>query len=381
MAENTEAKKESGEKGEPEVVEVVAEDTVIVVEETVTPETEAESRRKTTQNLAALAIIFAGLFAGSLFVDFFQLIGKQGFSQHALQDASVVESAGKTWVAYTDPKIEVKVLNDAACEACNADQALVSLRRALPTIDATQVDVETPEGQQMVKDSAVKSLPAFFFGPTIEKASLFAQAQPLFKKMPDGWYSLDTVQLGIPPGKFLTLPSTDGAALSLGNPDAKVKVVEYSDWQCPYCRAMHPAIKQMLQDYKDQVYYVYKQFPLTSIHPQAMNAALAVSCANEQGAGKWFEYGDSLFAKQDEWTKTPGTQKFKDYARALKLDGAKFDQCLDTKKYAPQIAADQKEGESFGISGTPGTFVGSQFLGGYVAAPDFKKLIDGELAK
>ena len=354
---------------------------IVMDEEVSTPESIADKQRKTTQNLAALAIIFAGLFAGSLFVDFFQLIGKQGFSQRALQDASVVDSAGKTWVAYTDPKIEVKVLNDAACEACNTNQALVSLRRALPTIDATQVDVETPEGQKLVKDASVKSLPAFFFGPTIEKASLFTQAQPLFTKMSDGWYSLDTVQLGIPPGKFLQLPSTDGSALTLGNPDAKIKVVEFSDWQCPYCRAMHPAIKQMLQDYKDQVYYVYKQFPLTSIHPQAMNASLAVACANEQGPGKWFEYGDNLFAKQDEWTKTTGTQKFKDYARTLKLDGTAFDKCLDTKKYADQITADQKEGASFGISGTPGTFVGSQFLGGYVAPAEFKKLIDGELAK
>jgi protein-disulfide isomerase len=350
-------------------------------DEVIEEKTPLETVKKQNQNLVALSIVLLGLLIGSVLVDAVQLVRREGFSVRALKTAGVVEMAGKTWVAYTDPKIDVKVLNDVTCTACNADQALVSLRKAMPTIEATVVDISTPEGKALVSQGKVKSLPAFFFGASVDRSAVFEQAGPLFTKLDTGWYSLDTNKIGLPAGKFLTLPEVGDNALAIGNPDAKVKVVEFSDWQCPYCKAFQPAVKQMLDEYKDKVYFVYKQFPLTSIHPQAQSAALAVECANEQGAGKWFAYGDNLFTTQAEWSKTTDTKKFKDYARVLKLDGAKFDQCLDSKKYADKVASDQAQGESFGISGTPGTFVGGQFLGGFVDYASLKKVVDEELAK
>lgn len=339
------------------------------------------SMKKQNQNLVALSIVLLGLFLGSIFVDFVQLVRREGFSLRALQQASVVEMAGKTWVSYTDPKIQVKVLTDATCTACNVDQALVSLRKAMPTLDATVIDIETSEGKKLADQEKVKSLPAFFFGPSVERASIYAQAGPVFSKTGDGWYALDTAKIGMPAGKFLKTPTINSDALVLGNPDSKVKVIEFADWECSYCKVLQPTIKQMLSEYKDKVYYAYVQLPLTSIHPQAMNAALAVECANEQGAEKWYTYGDNLFTTQADWSKTTGTQKFKEYAATLKLDVAKFGQCLDSKKYADKVAADQAQGESFGISGTPGVFVNGQFFGGVVDYATLKKAIDEELAK
>lgn len=351
-----------------------------VVEETESGEEKVVDPSKKVKNLSALLILVAGLFVGSLFVDVLQLVTKQGFSLRAIKQADVIEAGGKTWVAYSDPKVGVKVLTDAACKECNADEAVVSLRRALPTIEVTQVDVDSPEGKALIAKSKVNVIPAFFFDSSIENTQVFASAGPLFgDKLDNGLYVVDALKIGMQPGKFLTLPTIADNDLKTGNADAKVKVVEFSDWQCPYCKAMQPAIKQMLADYQDKVTYVYKQFPLTSIHPQAENAALAVECANEQG--KWFEYGDYLFVHQDEWGKVPGTQKFKDYARALKLDVTKFGQCLDGKQYAEHVTKNTEEGSSFGISGTPGFFINSRFIGGYVSADEFKKALDEELAK
>lgn len=347
------------------------------VEEVAVGEDGAASDKK-MQNLVSAIIVLAGLFVGSLFVDIAQLVKGSGFSESIVKKVNVLESAGKTWVAYTDPVIHVDVITDTTCENCAPDQALVWLRRVMPTMVANPVDYASEEGKALAEKSGVISLPAFVFSEEVAKSEVFAQAEALFAKQDDGRYVLSTDQLGIPAGKYLSLPEVKDGDIQVGPKDAKVRIVEYSDFQCPYCRLLHPAVKQVLSDYKDQVLFSYKQFPL-SFHPQANNAALASECANEQG--KFMAYHDMLFTKQDEWSKTEGAQKFKDYALRLGLKGVQFNQCLDDKKYQDKIDADTAEGKRFGVSGTPGTFVNDQFIGGAVAVDELKKIIDAELAK
>lgn len=341
--------------------------------------TAEERKDKQIKNLAALAIVLGGLFLGSLFVDVFQLFAGRGYSERALKKADVVEMAGKTWVAYADPKVTVKVLTDTEnCENCDPDQALLALRRVMPTLEAKEVDIDTTDGKSLREGADVISVPAFFFAPEVEKTSIFAQAEPLFQKQESGWYFLDASKLGLPAGKYLSLPEVTDGDMVWGNKDAKVKIVEYSDYQCPFCRALHTELKPLLQEYKDKVLYVYKHYPLP-FHAQAESAALATACANDQG--KFFEYGDLLFQKQDEWGKTTGVGSFKTYARTLGLNAATFNECLDSKKHLEKVNADKAEGEKFGISGTPGTFVGGTFFGGAVGADQLKTAIDAELAK
>lgn len=338
---------------------------------------EGGEKKKSIKNAYAFILILVGLLAGSIFVDVAQLLSGQGVSQRALSKSDVFEMGGKTWVAYTEPAVPVQVIADDSCEKCDPSQALVFFRRYIPTILAKNVQFDSAEGKRLVEDFHIKTLPAFVFGDTIEQTLFYTQAQPLFIQQ-DKMYVLNTAQMGVPVGKYISFPSVDEQTASVGSQDAKVKIIEFSDFQCPYCRLMHPTITKVLKEYGDKISYAYKHLPL-DIHPQANNAALASECAHEQG--KFSEYGNLLFSKQDDWAKTEGTAKFKQYALQLRLDAKQFGQCLDSKKYQDKIDTDRKEAADFGISGTPFSFVNREFLSGAVDYDTLKKMVDDELAK
>lgn len=335
------------------------------------------SKDKKIKNLISLVILLGGLFVGSLFVDFGQLIRGGGFSFGRLPAADVFQSGGKTWVAYPDPVMSVKVVNDSNCAECKPDEALLGLKRILPTLLTQQIEETSPEGQKLITDLGMKSLPAFVFGKDIEKTDFFAQAAAIFDKAGDQ-YLLNTAQVGLPVGKYLSLPKISGTDIKVGQDDAKVKLIEFSDFQCPYCKVLHPTINQALSEYGDKIQFVFKQFPL-SFHPQAQNAALASECANEQG--KFLAYADKLFETQDSWGKTTGTQSFKNLAVQMGLQSSQFSTCLDSKKYQDKISADLTEGQSFGISGTPAIFINNRFQTGAVDYATLKGIIDSELNK
>jgi protein-disulfide isomerase len=156
---------------------------------------------------------------------------------------------------------------------------------------------------------------------------------------------------------------------------AKVLVVEYSDFQCPFCAQHHPSLQQMVDEYGNDVAWVYRHFPLTSIHPQAMPAALASECASEQG--KFWEYGDALVANQSKLSDA----YYKELASTLRLNTKKFDDCYASKKYQSVVDGDAASGESAGVNGTPATFINGQLVSGAVPYSTLKQMIDAELAQ
>ncbi len=332
---------------------------------------------KRVQNLTALAVLLAGLFIGSLFVDFVQLATGQGFSLLATRNHNVLQTSGKTWVGYGDPLVKLQVITDENCASCDPSEALVWLRRVLPTLEATKVSANDPTGQALIAHFSITTLPTFIFSKDILHTSFYSQASSLFAES-EGRYFFDMAKIGLPVGKYLTLPEVADNEIVFGPHDAKVTVIEFSDFQCPYCKTFHHDLVTALKAYGDQVRFVYKNLPL-SFHSQAENAALAGLCAREQG--KFALYADYLFTKQDEWSKTKDTQKFKDYAWWLRLDGRKFSQCLDQKKYVDVLTADKDAATRFAISATPGTFINSTFLNGAVGTLDIKRALDQELTK
>jgi protein-disulfide isomerase len=227
----------------------------------------------------------------------------------------------------------------------------------------------------MIAQYNIKSLPAFIFSSDVEKTEVFSQAASIFDKV-DGSYMLKTQELGMPVGKYLESPKVNEGDATFGKADSNVKVVIYSDFQCPYCKILYQSVRSLMRQYGDKVLFDYKEFPL-DIHPQANNAALASTCALEQG--KYWEYGDRLYQNQTSWGNTKDTSIFKTYAAQVGLNTAQFNQCLDSKKYQSKIDADKAEGGSFGISGTPAVFVNDQFTNGVMSADQLKQAIDGQL--
>ena len=166
-----------------------------------------------------------------------------------------------------------------------------------------------------------------------------------------------------------------------GDPNAKVTIIEFSDYQCPFCgRFYDQTLSQIQKDYIDtgKAKLIYRDFPL-SFHPNAQKGAETAECAKEQG--KYWEMHDMLFSKQSEWSSldaAAAAAKFKGYAKTLGLTTA-FDSCLDTGKTAAEVQKDFTDGSSYGVSGTPTFYINGAELVGAQPYSSFKQAIDAQL--
>lgn len=164
----------------------------------------------------------------------------------------------------------------------------------------------------------------------------------------------------------------------LGNPDAPVTLVEFGDFQCPFCKRLFDTTeKEVIEKYvkTGKVKLVYRDFPLSSIHAMAQKAAEASECADEQD--KFWPYHDLLYGRQDRLS----VENFKAWARELGLNGARFDSCLDTGKYEKEVQDDFRAGQQAGVSGTPASFVNGRIITGAVPFAQFEQIIEEELKK
>ena len=159
-----------------------------------------------------------------------------------------------------------------------------------------------------------------------------------------------------------------------GPESAPVTIVEFSDFQCPYCAKVAPTLRQIADTYKDSVRIVWKHFPL-SIHKDAVGASLAAEAAGKQG--KFWEFHDRLFADRNKL----GPEDLKQHARELRLDMKRFEADLSSGADKKKIDADVAEAEALHILGTPGIFINGRFVEGAQPYETFAKIIDEELTK
>jgi protein-disulfide isomerase len=162
---------------------------------------------------------------------------------------------------------------------------------------------------------------------------------------------------------------------SYGDAKAAVTIVEFSDFQCPYCLRAMPTLKQVQQKYGSRVRVVWKDFPLFRIHPQALKAAEAGRCAEEQG--KFWPYHDRLFANQNALM----VDDLKKYAQDLSLDTARFNSCMDSSKYAARVKEGIDAGNALGVSSTPTLFINGRILPGAYPIEELSAVIDEELQR
>jgi len=159
-----------------------------------------------------------------------------------------------------------------------------------------------------------------------------------------------------------------------GNPDAPVTIVEFTDFQCPFCLAAETSVRAVLAKYDGKVRLAFRDFPLQDIHQHAESAAEAARCAAAQG--KFWEYHDLIFANQSKIAHDDLVA----HARQLKLDAGVFEACLASGKFKEAIDRDAQEASRLGVSGTPGFFVDGIFLNGAQPPAVFERIIDTELA-
>jgi protein-disulfide isomerase len=158
----------------------------------------------------------------------------------------------------------------------------------------------------------------------------------------------------------------------LGPENAPVTIVEFSDYECPFCKKAHPTVTEILKDYPQQVRFVYRNFPL-DMHQNARPAAEASLCAEEQG--KFWAYHDLVFTSAQPLT----APTLRGIAEKSGLDLAKFDACVKERRHQARVDADVADGRQAGVSGTPAFFVNGIPLSGARSKDDFKKVIDAEL--
>jgi protein-disulfide isomerase len=160
-----------------------------------------------------------------------------------------------------------------------------------------------------------------------------------------------------------------------GPADAPVTIVEFSDFQCPFCARGTATLKKLEAAYPGKIRVVYRDFPLVQIHPNAARAAEAAACANEQG--KFWPMHDAMFDHQDKL----GDADLKQSAAALGLDTTSFNQCLDSGRHTAQWKKDTAEGEAYGVSSTPAFFINGRLVVGAQPYESFARILEEELAR
>ncbi len=157
---------------------------------------------------------------------------------------------------------------------------------------------------------------------------------------------------------------------SLGNKSAALQVVEFSDFQCPYCAQAHSIVRELVKNFPDDIYFIYRDFPIDDIHPQARLAAEAAQCAYDQG--KFWEYHDLLFQNQAKLD----LGYLLVYGQRLNLDLTKFTTCLEENKYSNEVSQDLSDGYDVGVRATPTFFINGEKIEGVIPYESWVNLIN-----
>ncbi|MEW6611026.1 MAG: DsbA family protein [Patescibacteria group bacterium] len=153
--------------------------------------------------------------------------------------------------------------------------------------------------------------------------------------------------------------------------DARVTIVEFGDFECPYCLEAYPVIKNLRTQYQGTIRLQYRDFPVSDAHPHAQSAAEAAECAHAQG--KFWEYHDLLFENSAHLTR----EDLGKYARQLDLNLKMFNQCLDGRVKADEVVADFNNGRALGVNGTPTFFINGVKYEGALSEEEFKDIVEG----
>jgi protein-disulfide isomerase len=276
--------------------------------------------------------------------------------QYQQQRRELIESA-------LEQAIQARLLEaEAAARKVTKDQILTELKPA-PVTDA-EVDSFYEQNRAQIprpKEQVAGQIKEYLEGQRQ------AEAQQTFYKGLEAKYKVEHL---MEPDR-VQVAATGPAQ---GPENAPITIVEFSDFQCPYCSRLIPTLDQVKQQYGDKVRIVFRQFPL-NFHENAQKAAEASLCANDQG--KFWQMHDAMFQNQQALA----VDALKAKAVELGMTAETFNSCLDSGKYANQVQADMQEGSAAGVTGTPAMFVNGRFISGAVPLEQITKVIDDELRR
>ncbi|MEK7516485.1 MAG: DsbA family protein [Patescibacteria group bacterium] len=232
-----------------------------------------------------------------------------------------------------------------------------------------------------------KSSRPWWVAPTIALGALAILVSGFFAAQV--WYYLRLLQSGEAvdlqfTSRFTAAPTSVGAGgagnaqvfdvasaddPALGAADAPLTIVEFADFECPFSKDESTVVRELAARYPDRVRFIYRDFPLSDIHPHAERAALAGACAHEQG--KFWAMHDKMFQNALALTDSD----LKRYALEIGLNAAQFDSCLLTEKYRDEVRADYEAGVAAGVRGTPTFFIAGRKVEGAIPAPIFEQII------
>jgi protein-disulfide isomerase len=303
----------------------------------------------------------------------------------------LIVHGGKTWIPVEGEPVEMIVLTDNTCgAACDHAPVVANLRQGItPALLVKKVDISSKEGEKLIEDFEVKGVPAYFLSNGIEKlmkdGKKFVEldhVKPVLVEK-SGIYHLAPGKTGLKFGKFLVAPEFDleGEPVAGNGP---VQVVEFTDYQCPYCKRFYDQNKEVIEQYvaDGTITYVIKDFPL-GFHAEAPAMHAVGSCVYaEDGIEAFNKYKDAIFANQGEWSGKTG-QEAVFAGKYAKAAGSSVDAaaCIADTDVAAEVSGDMQEGGSFGVSGTPSVFIGTQIMPGAIGAEAFKAAVEAELKK
>lgn len=267
-----------------------------------------------------------------------------------------------------DGLIEEKLLEKAAKEKGVSVEAYVvenvDAKVSPPTDEEIQAFYDSQKGRIRAPLEQMKGQISEHLMQT-EKTAKRGEMIALLKKNSD-------VKVMLEPPR--TEVSLDGVAYTSGEKEAKVVLVEFSDYECPYSKRAQSTVRQVLEEYKGEIRYAFFDYPL-AFHKNSMKAHEAARCAGEQG--KYAEYNTKVFENQQNL----GVEGLKQYAKDLGLDTAAFDSCLDTGKTAESVKQSVQKGNGVGVSGTPAFFVNGIMISGAQPFASFQEVIQAELSR
>jgi protein-disulfide isomerase len=258
------------------------------------------------------------------------------------------------------------LVQDAAARQLEPEQLIeqeITSKVAAPTDD--EVAVWYGQNQARLQGASLDQAREPIRGYLLQQRTLAARQQYL-----DGLRLKTTVRVTLEPVRQLIAKVNRPAK---GPATAPVEIIEFSDFQCPFCLNAFPTVNQVVATYGDRVRVVYRHYPLP-IHPRARPAAEASQCADEQG--KFWAFHDRLFGDQARLSDAD----FKQHAAELGLDTGQFNSCFDSQKYRADVEADIEAGNEAGVSGTPAFYINGRMLSGAQPFEAFKRIIDEELA-